>query len=530
MMLRAGFALFTIWLLSAHSSLAQTRYDYVLRNARIVDGSGSAWFSGDIAMAGDRIAAMGHLPPHTAAAAVDVTGLTVAPGFVDTHSHSRQAIFEVPSAENLIRQGITTLIEGPDGSSPIPLAPFLAKLEAARLAINFGTMAGHGSIRAAVVGTKNRAATTEELSRMKDLMTQAMRDGAFGLSTGLFYVPGNYASTEEVIALARVAGEFGGLHTSHMRDEAAEVLTGVRETIRIGEEGGLPTQVTHHKILGGPNWGRSVETLKLVEEARARGVDVTIDQYPYTASSTGITALLPQWALADGPAAVKERLAAPETRQRIKAVIVDRIATDRGAGDPKNIQIASCAWDASVAGKTLAELTAARGAPVNLENAAETAIELVAKGGCSAIYHAINELDLERILRYPHTMVASDGGVLRFGEGVPHPRNYGTFARVLARYVRERHTIALEEAVRKMTSFPAGRFRIYDRGLLRPGMKADLVAFDPARVRDAAEFGKPHQYAEGFAHVFVNGRPVLRDGKMTGERPGRVLLGPGAGR
>jgi N-acyl-D-amino-acid deacylase len=309
-----------------------------------------------------------------------------------------------------------------------------------------------------------------------------------------------------------------------MRDEAADVLASVRETIRIGEEGKLPTQVTHHKIIGGPNWGQSVETLKLVEAARERGVDVTIDQYPYTASSTGLAALLPQWALADGQDALRERLSSPATRARIKAVVVEKIAKDRGAGDPKNIQIASCPWDKTMAGKTLAEITAARGVAVSLENAA---MEMIAKGGCSAIYHAINEEDLERILRYPHTMIASDGGVLRLGEGVPHPRNYGTFARVLGRYVRERHTITLEEAIRKMTSLPAARFHIQDRGLLRPGMMADLVVFDPARVRDAAEFGKPHQYAEGFEHVMVNGRLVLRAGKLTTERPGRVLRGPG---
>jgi dihydroorotase/N-acyl-D-amino-acid deacylase len=508
----------------------QTRYDYVLRHARIVDGSGAGWFTGDVAITGDRIAALGFLPSHTAGRVIDVGGLTLAPGFIDTHSHSREAIFKVPAAENLIRQGVTSLIEGPDGSSPIPLKPFLEKLAATRIGVNFGFMAGHGSIRGAVMGSKNRAATEEEMARMREITTQAMKDGAFGLSTGLFYVPGNYAPTEEVIELARIAGSMGGVHTSHMRDEAAAILDAVRETIRIGEEGRLPTQLTHHKIIGGPNWGRSADTLKLVEDARARGVDVTIDEYPYTASSTGIAALFPQWALADGAAAVKERLSAPATRARIRAVIVDKIRTDRGAGDPKNIQIANCSWDASLAGKNLAEITAARGVAVSLETAADTAMDLVNKGGCSAIYHAMNEQDLERIMRYPFTMIASDGGVIVFGAGVPHPRNYGTFARVLARYVRERHTLTLEDAIRKMTSLPAARFRIFDRGLLRPGMKADIVVFDPVRVRDAAEFGKPHQYAEGFAHVFVNGRPVLRDGKMTGELPGRVLLGPAAGR
>lgn len=502
------------------------RYDTVLRNVRIVDGTGAPAFTADLAISGEAIAEIGaRLGPGRTE--LDGAGLVAAPGFVDTHSHSRQAIFDVPGAENLLRQGVTTIIEGPDGSSPIPLAPFLAKLAALRPGVNIGSMVGHGSVRAAVMGTENRAATAAELERMRVIVRDSMREGAFGLSTGLFYVPGNYAPTEEVIELAKIAGEAGGLHTSHMRDEAAAVLQSVRETIRIGEEGRLPTQVTHHKIIGGPNWGRSADTLALVDAARARGVDVTVDQYPYTASSTGTAALFPQWSLGGGAKALAERLTAAETRARIKAVIEERIRNDRGAGDPKNIQIASCSWDGSVAGKTLAELTAARGVPVTIENAAETAMEIQAKGGCAAIYHAIDEADVERILRYPHTMVASDGGIVRFGEGVPHPRNYGTFARVLARYVRERRAITLEEAVRKMTSLPAGRFRIWNRGIVRPGMKADLAVFDPAKVRDAALFGKPHQYAEGFVHVFVNGYPAMRDGKLSAQRAGQVLYGPG---
>lgn len=529
--MHAGFFLLTatVFILSVRIGSAQpNRYDAVLRNARIVDGSGAPWFTGDVALQGHSIAAIGSPLPinSTGKIEINVAGLTLSPGFIDTHSHSRQAIFDVPAAENLIRQGVTSVIEGPDGGSPIPLAPFLAKLAATRPGINIGSMAGHGSIRAAVMGSENRRSTAAELEQMRSLMRQAMRDGAFGLSTGLFYVPGNYAATEEVIEIARVAGELGGLHTSHMRDEAAEVLAAVRETIRIGEEGRLPTQITHHKIIGGPNWGRSVDTLRLVDEARAKGVDVSIDQYPYTASSTGIAALFPQWSLAGGVKALAERLGAADSRARIKLVIVDKIRTDRGAGDPKNIQIAACSWDKSLAGKSLAELTAQRGLPVTIENAAETAIELQSKGGCAAIYHAISEDDVERIMRHPFTMIASDGGVVRFGEGVPHPRNYGTFARVLGRYVRERRTIGLEEAVRKMTSLPATRFRIYDRGLIRPGMKADLVVFDPAAVRDPAAFGNPHQYAEGFRHVFVNGVAVLRDAKLTAERPGQVLFGP----
>src|SRR6266851_1289540 len=498
-------------------ALAQTTptYDILIAGGRIVDGAGNPWFIGDIGIQGDAIAYVG--PPGHARGRlfIDAKGLAVAPGFIDTHSHARGGIFESPEAENQIRQGVTTVIEGPDGSSPLPLKPFLEKVAAAKTTINFGTLAVQGSIRQKVIGLKDRKATPEEIAAMRNLARQAMRDGAFGLTTGLFYVPGNFTPTEEVIEIAKVAGAMGGIHTSHMRDEAAHVLDSVRETIRIGEEGGLPTQITHHKIIGKTNWGQSVETLRLVEEARARGVDVTIDQYPYTASSTGTAAMFPRWSLESGNAALIERLGAPEQRARIVAEIADRIENDRGGGDPKNVVMASCSFDAKLAGKNLAELTAARGVPVTFTTAAETAIELQRKGGCSAVYHAISEEDLERILRHPFTMIASDGGIPMFGEDVPHPRNYGTFARVLGRYVRERKTLSLEEAVRRMTSLPASRFRIFDRGLLRPGMKADVAVFDPATVADKADFEHPHQYAVGFRHVLVNGAPVLADGKMT---------------
>jgi dihydroorotase/N-acyl-D-amino-acid deacylase len=290
----------------------------------------------------------------------------------------------------------------------------------------------------------------------------------------------------------------------------------------------LPTQVTHHKIIGKDNWGRSVDTLRLIAEARARGVDVTIDQYPYTASSTGLAALLPQWSQEGGQSGTVNRLNDPPTRARIKAAIVESIKFDRGGGDPKNVYIARCAWDRSLEGKNLAEITAARGRSTSFEDAAETTMEIVAKGGAAAIFHAINEDDLVRILKDPLTMIASDGGVEIPGRGVPHPRSYGTFARVLGVYVREKRAIGLEEAIRKMTSLPAQRTGLQDRGLLRPGMKADVVVFDAERVRDRATFANPHQYAEGVSFVIVNGAIVLDDGKVTEARPGRALLGPAA--
>ncbi len=498
-------------------------FDLVLHNARIVDGSGNPWYHGDIGLRGDTIASIGPLAGVPAKLNLDAQGLTVAPGFIDIHTHSRRGIFLDPAAQNYIRQGVTTVMEGNDGSSPIPLAPFLQKVAGAHPAVNFGTFVGQGSIREAVMGLANRKATPEEIAKMKEIARQAMQDGAFGLSTGLFYVPGNFTPTEEVIEIAKVVASFGGMHISHMRDEAAGVLDSVRETIRIGEEGGLPTQVTHHKIIGAANWGKSAETLRLVEEARARGVDVTIDEYPYTASSTGTSALFPQWSLAGGQKALLERLSAPDQRGRIKAEIVERIRVDRGGGDPKNVVMANCSFDHSLDGQSLADITAARGRTVNFDTAAETAIEIQQKGGCQAVYHAISEDDIERILKSPYTMIGSDGEIPEFGKGVPHPRSYGTNARVLARYVREKKVITLEDAIRKMSGYPAERLRLLDRGLLRPGMKADIVIFDPAKIQDKADYAHPHQYAEGVRDVIVNGQLVISGGRLTAARPGRVL-------
>ncbi len=523
----ARLPLLALFLLPAAFIQAQPpQFDVLIRGARILDGAGSPWFLGDLAITGDRIAAVGFLPNAQARETIDAKGLTLAPGFIDTHSHGRAGIQVYPAAENLIRQGVTTIIEGPDGSSPLPIRPYLDDLARKNIGVNFGLLAGHGTIRSRVMSSENRRATPAELDRMRALMKQAMLDGAFGLSTGLFYVPGNYASTEEVVELAKIAAALGGLHTSHMRDEAAHVIDSVKETIRIGEEGHLPTQVTHHKIIGKANWGQSRETLRLVEEARARGVDVSIDAYPYTASSTGTGALFPQWSLSGGAKALAERLAAPDSRAKIKAEIVDRILNDRGAGDPANVVLASCGFDRSLAGKSLADVARARGRQPTAENAADAAIDIQLKGGCSAVYHAISEEDVERILRSPFSMVASDGGIMAPGPDVPHPRNYGTFARVLGRYVRERHTLPLQEAVRKMSGLPAQRFGLSDRGLIRPGLKADLVLFDPATVQDMADFTNPHQYATGVDSVWVNGVRALKSGAMTGQRGGRVLYGP----
>lgn len=509
------------------SLFAQTpSFDLVITGGRIIDGAGDPWYYGDVGIKGDTIVALGNLAQAPAARRLDAKGLVVTPGFIDIHTHARRGIFLDPAATNYIRQGVTSIFEGPDGSSPIPIAPFLEKVGALKLAPNFGTFAGQGSIREEVMGLVNRPATPEEIEKMKAITRQAMLDGAFGVTTGLFYVPGNFTPTEEVIAIEAVAGAMGGMHHSHMRDEAANVLDSVRETIRIGEEGHMPTQITHHKIIGKGNWGKSVETLKLVDEARARGVDVTIDEYPYTASATGTTSLIPQWAQEGGQKSLVERLDAPATRAKIKAEIIERIKFDRGGGDPANVVMSDCGFDHSLAGKNLAEITKMRGREVNFDTAAETLMEIQKAGGCRGIFHAISEEDIVRIMQYPYTMIASDGEVPQFGVAAPHPRSYGTNSRVLARYVREKHVLTLEDAIHKMSGLPAQRLKLYDRGLIRPGMKADLVVFDPAKVEDKATYEKPHQYAVGYQWVLVNGRVVVEDDKLTAERPGRILYGP----
>jgi dihydroorotase/N-acyl-D-amino-acid deacylase len=501
-------------------------YDLVIRGGRVLDGAGNPWVLADVAVRDDTIAAIGPGLAGKGRREIDARGLIVSPGFIDTHTHARRGIFEVPTADNYVRQGVTTIFEGPDGSSPLPLRPFLEKIAALGVTPNWAMFVGQGSVREAVIGRADRKATPEEITKMKVLVREGMRDGAFGLSTGLFYVPGIFTPTDEVIALAAVAGEMGGMHVSHMRNEAANVLDSVKETIAVGEQGRMPTQITHHKIIGTGNWGRSVETLQLVADARARGVDVTIDQYPYTASSTGINALLPPWALEGGQVDIVARLRDAGSRARIKVAIIDSLKYDRGGGDPKTVQIAACGWDPSLAGKHLTDITRARGAEPTMEQAAETVMWIVEKGGASGIFHAIDEADLERILKDPVTMIASDGEVPVFGKASPHPRSYGTFVRVLGRYVRERHAIPLAEAVRKMTSFPAQRVGLLDRGLLRPGMKADIAIWDAATIADRATYEQPHQYAAGVQTVIVNGQVVYEDGTMTPARPGRVLYGP----
>ena len=503
------------------------RYDLIVRGGRVIDGTGGPWYRADLAISGDAIAAIGPTIDGAAGRVIDASGLVVTPGFIDIHTHARRGISEVPTADNYVRQGVTTLIEGPDGGSPVPLAPFLAQVAAKGITPNIGTFIGQGSIRSAVMGDGDRPAGPEDIARMRAFVREGMEEGALGLSSGLFYVPGAFSSTAEIVQLAKEAGRLGGIYISHMRNEAAHVLESVRETIEIGEQGGLPTQVTHHKIIGKKHWGASTETLRAIDDARARGVDATIDQYPYTASATSVSAaLLPAWAQEGGRASILQRLNDPAVRAKIRAETMAIIRDERGGGDPRNVVVSSCTFDPSLAGRNLAQITESRGLPLTLENAAETALWIVEQGGAQGIFHAISEDDLRRIMVHPATMVASDGEIPVFGRDHPHPRSYGTFARVLGVYVREQKLLPLETAVQKMSSLPAARLGLHDRGVLKPGLKADVVLFDPAVVRDMATFEKPHAYARGVSYVLINGVVAFEEGRMTAARPGRVLYGP----
>lgn len=504
-------------------------FDVVLAGGTVFSGHDEPPVVSDIGIRGDRIAAIGSLDEHPAKLRLDVSLLVVAPGFIDIHSHAirtdpeRSGIYLWPDAENLVRQGVTSVIGGPDGSSPLPLEDDFRRLEENPASVNFGSFVGQGSVRREVVGEDDRPATGEELERMRAEVRRAMESGAFGLSSGLLYAPGSFATAEEVIELAKVVKPYGGIYISHMRNEALGLLDSVNETIRIGEEAGIPAQITHHKAMGQPMWGRSDESLALVDAALSRGVDVSIDQYPYPASSTGLEAVFPQWSLDGGDDALNARLADPATRAQVKEGVVFALIKERGGNDPSRVQLARCSWDPSLNGLNLEDVLRQREMDVTIDNAAELIMDFQRAGGCSCIYHAMSMVDVERIMLHPKTMIASDGGVMAPGDNRPHPRNYGAFAKVLGEFVREKQLLSPQTAIFKMAMMPADRIGLGDRGRIEVGAYADVAVFDPDEIVDTATFENPHQYAQGMRHVFVNGEAVLLDGKMTGARPGRVL-------
>ena len=512
-----------------HSSSAKqadppSRYDLLITGGTVIDGTGSAPYRADVAITGDRIVRVSRSPLERDSAThlIDATGRVVAPGFIDLHAHL-DPLLRLPGAESAVRQGVTTALGGPDGSSPWPLAPYLDSAQSLGLGMNVAFLTGHNTIRRRVMGMADRAPTADELRRMQQMVAQAMGDGAWGLSTGLKYLPGAYAKTDEVVALAQAAADSGGIYTSHLREEGLGLIDGVAEAIEIGRRAHIPVVLTHHKVVGKPMWGASVRTLAMIDSARAAGVDVMADQYPYTATYTGIGVLVPAWAMADGDSAFARRLRDPALRDSIVKGIVFNILNDRGGGDISRVQLAKVSWKRDLEGKTLADWARERGIEPTPEVGAELVIDALQRGGASAIYHVLDDADVERIMRYPHTMIASDGRLVRPGEGHPHPRWYGTFPRVLGRYVRERHVLTLEEAVHKMTGMPAKRLGLRDRGQVAEGMYADLVVFDPATVEDRATFENPHQYPVGIDYVLVNGVAVVDGGKFTDARAGRVL-------
>ena len=502
-----------------------SEWTLLIRNGTVVDGTNSARYRADIAVNDDRIVALSRTPldARRAARVIDANGLIVAPGFIDLHAHL-EPLLQRPDAKSHVTQGVTLALGGPDGSGPFPLRAYLDSAQAKGLGMNVAYLVGHNTVRRMVMGTADRAPTPTELARMTDLIRRGMGDGAFGISTGLRYVPGFYSKIDEVIALSRAAADSGGIYTSHLREEGLGLIEGVAEAISIAREARIPVVLTHHKAVGQPMWGKSVETLRMVDEARAAGLDVMMDQYPYTASSTGLAVLIPPWALAGGTRELEKRVADPVLRDSIERGIVEYLKTDRGGGDTRRVQFGRVTWDTTLEGKTLYDWAERRGVGTTLEAAAKLVIEGELKGGASMIYHVIDEGDVRRIMAHPQTMIASDGRLTGPGDGVPHPRAYGTFPRVLGEYTRVQRVLTLEQAVHKMTGMPAKRLGLQgQRGCVAVGCFADIAVFDAERVGSPATFTQPHQYAEGIPFVVVNGQVVIDNGQMTAARPGRAL-------
>ena len=498
-------------------------YDLLILNGTIVDGSGAPAYAGDVAVSGDRIVRIGDLGEATAARVIDASGSIVSPGFVDLHNHADRNIKASPAMENYLRQGVTTILAGNCGNSPVHLGEYFQTIKDTGIALNLGILIGHNAVRRAVMENEDRAPSAHEQARMNALVKAAMDDGAFGMSTGLIYLPGTYAETDEVVSLASVVAAEGGIYASHIRNEADLIVDAINEAIDVGREAGLPVQISHFKVADNTMWGDSSITLGLVDAARAEGLDVTIDQYPYTAASTGLVNVLPSWARAGTREDFQARLNDPETRARIKADTMDKLNGARAAGDLTRITVASFPNHPEYAGKTMAEVTVMNGREPTIENGAEVAMEILYDGGGSAIYHMMVEEDVRRIMQAPFTIIASDGSAVPFGKNVPHLRNYGTFPRVLGRYVRDEGVLTLEEAIHKMSGMPAARIELATRGLLREGMTADINIFDLDAVADNDDWAQPHQYATGFTHVIVGGVLVIDDGSMTDAFPGRVL-------
>jgi len=518
----------------------------VIRNGMIVDGAGNPWFKSDLEVTGRKISRIGKISG-SKAKVVDASGCIVAPGFVDIHSHSDLDILVNPKAESKIRQGVTTEVFPNCGSGPAPLkgaaielikddlkelglslnwstmSQYMRRIERQGVSLNVALLIPHGTLRACVMGFENRKPTEKEMEEMKALTEQCMRQGAFGMCTGLRYVPGSYAETDEVVELLRVVGRYGGLYASHVRDEGdrGTYPAAIAEAIEIGEKAGVPVEISHLKALGKRAWGKVKDSLKIIDDSRTKGVDVTCDMYPYNASGTGFMAWIPKWSHEGGFDKFLERLKDPELRRKIVeetgAVLDDR-------GGPEKAVLTHYPPNREYEGKTLKEISAMKS-----KDPVDTMLDLIvaSKGETPVVNFNMQDEDVEAVMRHRAVMFGTDGyslapyGIL--GRGKPHPRSYGTYPRVLRRYVRDKRLLTIEEAIRKMTSLPAQKLGLQDRGLIKEGMFADIVVFNPETVEDKAAFTDPHQYPDGIEYVIVNGTIVVEKGKHTGTLPGRVL-------
>jgi N-acyl-D-amino-acid deacylase len=481
-----------VWTFVLVSFAAAQTNSFVIKNAMIIDGSGRAAFRGDVRVKGDKIVKIGNIKAKKDDVTIDASGKILAPGFIDIHNHSESGLLTQGTAANQVSQGITTILVGPDGGSPFPLNEYFAKLQG-KIAPNVGAFIGHASLREEVMNNDfKRQTTPEELAKMLVLMEAAMKDGAFGLSSGLEYDTGFSASTEELIALARVAAKYNGIYMTHMRDEEEGMLDALSEAIRIGKEAKLPVQISHIKMGNRNVWGKSAEAIALIETERKNGFDITADIYPYTAWASTITVLVP-------------------SRKHDDQAEVEKGLQNVGGAD--KVLVTSCAAHRDYEGKTLEEIARQQNlSPVDVY------IQIVKDGGAGVVCNSMNEADVKAFYTQAWTMVSSDGGI-----GSRHPRGTGTFTRVLGRFVRENNWFTLEEAVRKMSAFPAQRLGLKDRGLIKKNAKADLVLFDKDKVKDLATFSAPQTLSEGIEIVFVNGQKVWENGKTTAKLPGEIL-------
>jgi len=528
-----GMNRLVVWLAAAGLAVAvrAADYDVIITGGRVVDGTGAPARTADVAIKDGRIAAIGEITG-SATTRIDAHGLVVAPGFIDVHTHSDDLVEKLPLSEHFLKMGVTSIVVGNCGGSNANVGEFFARLEKNGVSPNVATLIGHNTVRkAAMGGIFNRVPTAAELAEMKRLVDQAMKDGAVGLSTGLIYLPGTFAKTEEIVELAKSIAPYDGIYASHMRSESGKIVEAIDELLRIAREAGVRAELSHIKLSGEKSWGQAAQILAHLDEARAAGVRVKEDQYAYTASSTGISQLIPEEAFDGGHAKFVERLNNPAEKAKIVAKMKASIM-GRGRMDYAYAVVASFRGDVTLNGMNIVEAARKLRGSDSLEDQIEVILEIERRGGASGVFHGMSEDDLKKFMAHPQTMIASDSGERVFGEGVPHPRGYGNNARVLGRYVRELHVLTLEDAVRKMTSLPAEHFQLRGRGVLREGNWADVAVFDPEKIGDPSTYKDPHHYAIGVPFVLVNGVVVIRDGEHTGAKPGMALrhVAPSAAR